>query len=88
MTIGLVTQILQDMIFTTLIVVAPMLTAALVSGLAISIFQAATQINEQTLTFVPKIVLVFMTFGLLFPWIMQKIIDFAERAMAIAASAP
>ena len=86
MNIALVTQILQDMIFTTLLVVAPMLAAALISGLAISIFQAATQINEQTLTFVPKIVLVFMTFGLLFPWIMQQIIDFAGRALALSAS--
>ena len=59
--------------------------AAVVVGLIISILQAATQVNEQTLTFVPKIVLVLGLFTLLFPWIMQSIMDFALRIFAEVA---
>ncbi len=61
---------------TALMVAAPMLVAALVIGLVISIFQAATQINEQTMTFIPKIVGVFVTLLLFAPWILQKLLSF------------
>ncbi len=61
---------------TALLVAAPMLIAALLIGLVISIFQAATQINEQTMTFIPKIVGVFVTLLLFAPWILQKLIAF------------
>ena len=57
---------------TVLLTSAPMLLAALVIGLIISIFQAATQINEQTMTFVHKIVAVFVTLLIFGPWIMGK----------------
>jgi flagellar biosynthesis protein FliQ len=80
-----VSTLMQDMMMTTLIVSAPMLLAALVIGLAISIFQAATQINEQTLSFVPKIVVVFGVFGALFPWMMQLIMEFNGRIMGMIA---
>jgi len=55
---------------------APMLIAAMVIGLVISIFQAATQINEQTMTFIPKIVAVFVTLLIFGPWIMDLLITF------------
>ena len=61
---------------TVLLTSAPMLLAALVIGLIISIFQAATQINEQTMTFVPKIVAVFVTLLIFGPWIMELLITF------------
>lgn len=61
---------------TVLLTSAPMLLAALVIGLIISIFQAATQINEQTMTFVPKIVAVFVTLLFFGPWIMELLITF------------
>lgn len=79
--------LMQDMMLTTLIVSAPMLIAALVIGLVISVFQAATQINEQTLSFVPKIVVVFGVFGALFPWMMQLIMEFNGRIMGMIAGA-
>jgi flagellar biosynthetic protein FliQ len=53
-----------------------MLIAALVIGLIISIFQAATQINEQTMTFIPKIVAVFVTLLIFGPWMMELLVTF------------
>lgn len=61
---------------TVLLTSAPMLISALVIGLIISIFQAATQINEQTMTFIPKIVTVFVTLLIFGPWIMELLITF------------
>ena len=72
MTHEYVVGIARQAIETTLICAAPMLIAALVIGLVISIFQAATQINEQTMTFIPKIVWVFVTLLIFAPWILQK----------------
>jgi flagellar biosynthetic protein FliQ len=68
----------RQAIETTLLVAAPMLLAALVIGLLISVFQAATQINEQTMTFIPKIVGVFVTLLIFAPWMLQKLTTFLE----------
>lgn len=57
----------------------PILAVAMLIGLAISIFQATTQINEMTLTFVPKILGVIVVMVLLMPWMMQKMIEFTTR---------
>lgn len=72
MTPEYVINIGRQAIETTLMCAAPMLLAALGIGLVISIFQAATQINEQTMTFIPKIVGVFVTLLIFAPWILQK----------------
>ncbi|WP_029913191.1 flagellar biosynthesis protein FliQ [Pelobacter seleniigenes] len=72
MTPEYVVGIARQAIETTLMCAAPMLIVALVVGLIISIFQAATQINEQTMTFIPKIVGVFVTLLIFAPWILQK----------------
>ena len=58
---------------------APMLIAALAVGLVVSIFQAATQINEATLQFVPKLVAIFLVLILLGPWMLQYMIDYIQR---------
>lgn len=76
MTPEYVVSIGQKAIETTLMCAAPMLIAALGIGLVISIFQAATQINEQTMTFIPKIVGVFVTLLIFGPWILQKTTGF------------
>ncbi len=76
MTPEFVINIGRQAIETVLVVAAPMLIAALVIGLLISIFQAATQINEQTMTFIPKIVGVFVTLLIFAPWILQKVSAF------------
>ena len=63
----------------TLILSAPLLLAALVIGLVVSIFQAATQINEQTLSFIPKLVGIFLTLILAGPWMLQMMVDYIRR---------
>ncbi|MDR0702259.1 MAG: flagellar biosynthesis protein FliQ [Azoarcus sp.] len=63
----------------TLLVSAPLFLAALITGLIVSIFQAATQINEMTLTFVPKVVAIFITLVLAGPWMITMITDFMRR---------
>ncbi|ENO89534.1 flagellar biosynthesis protein FliQ [Thauera linaloolentis] len=63
----------------TLMVSAPLFLAALVTGLIISIFQAATQINEMTLTFVPKLIAIFVTLVLAGPWMITVLTDFMRR---------
>jgi flagellar biosynthetic protein FliQ len=63
----------------TLLVSAPLFIAALVTGLLISIFQAATQINEQTLSFVPKLIATFITLVLAGPWMITMMTDFIRR---------
>ncbi len=71
---------------TVLLTAAPMLLVALVVGLVISIFQAATQINEQTMTFIPKIVAVFVTLLIFGPWIMNILITFATGILTSIAT--
>ena len=63
----------------TLMVSAPLFAAALITGLVVSIFQAATQINEMTLSFVPKLVVTFTTLVLAGPWMLTKLTDYITR---------
>ncbi|MDT3424529.1 flagellar biosynthetic protein FliQ [Paenibacillus forsythiae] len=60
---------------------APMLVLGLVVGLIISVFQATTQIQEQTLAFVPKIVAVLLALLLFGPWIITKLVDFTTQIL-------
>lgn len=62
----------------TLMVSAPMLVSGMVIGLVISIFQSVTQIQEITLTFVPKIVVVMATFLLFLPWMLSLLLAFTQ----------
>ncbi|MCP5055610.1 MAG: flagellar biosynthesis protein FliQ [bacterium] len=85
MDVGQVSALLQETIRMSLMLSAPILATALLSGLAVSIFQAATQINEQTLSFVPKIVLTLSVFAFTFPWLMSSLVDFGTRLMGQVA---
>ena len=60
----------------TLMVAAPMLLVALVIGLVVSIFQAATQINESTLSFIPKLVGIFVALVVAGPWMLSVMLDY------------
>ena len=60
-------------------VAAPALIAAVLTGLVVSIFQAATQINEQTLSFIPKILMMTMVMVLCGPWIMETMLGFTRN---------
>lgn len=78
MTVDDVTTIVSDALFCVIKTAAPVLLISLVVGLAISIFQTVTSIQEQTLTFVPKVLLVFATIILLGDWMLNNITSFME----------
>ncbi|MCC6922997.1 MAG: flagellar biosynthesis protein FliQ [Nitrosomonas sp.] len=63
----------------TLIVSAPLLLAALITGLIVSIFQAATQINEMTLSFIPKLFVMFLIMLLAGPWMISIMTDYMHQ---------
>ena len=65
----------------TLMVAAPLLLVALLIGLVVSIFQAATQINEATLSFIPKLVGVFVTLVVAGPWILSVMVDYMRQVL-------
>ena len=76
MTEQLVVYLFREAFYTTLLVSAPMLLLSLIVGLIIAIFQAATSIQEITLTFVPKIIIVAIVAVLTLPWMMDIMITF------------
>ena len=82
MTPEFVVEFAKQAIILTIYLSMPMLGLGLIAGLAISVFQAVTQIQEMTLTFVPKIIAVFI--GLLFaaPWMMEKLTTFTANILA------
>lgn len=65
----------------TLLVSAPMLLVALVVGLIVSIFQAATQINETTLSFIPKLVGIFVALAVAGPWMLTIMVDYMRQVL-------
>jgi flagellar biosynthetic protein FliQ len=71
----------RDAVIVTLKLGAPLMIIALLIGLVISLFQALTQIQEVTLTFVPKIIVVFISMLLLAPFMLHTLTDFTERIM-------
>lgn len=73
-----VLDIARDAIFTIVMVSAPLLLISLIVGLIISIFQTVTSIQEQTLTFVPKILAVFLSMMLFGSWMMNSMIEFMQ----------
>lgn len=75
-------DVLRESLVISLIISAPILTVGLVIGLAVSIFQAVTQIQEQTLTFVPKIVGMVITVIVIVPWIGTLLLEFSVRMFA------
>ena len=79
MTPEFVTGFLSEGIKTAILLAAPMLFAGLIVGLIVSIFQAATQINEMTMTFIPKILAVGLALLIFFPWMLQVMIDFVSN---------
>lgn len=68
----------RDAMLVTLLVSAPMLLSGMLIGLIISVFQSVTQIQEITLSFVPKIVVVMVAFVVFLPWMISTLLDFVE----------
>lgn len=79
MTEGTVLHLAREAISLTLLLAGPLLMASLIVGLLISIFQAATQIQEQTLTFVPKLVAVLLTMLFLGGWMMNTMVSYTTN---------
>jgi flagellar biosynthesis protein FliQ len=71
----------QEALLTMLMVAAPMLGIVLVVGLVISLFQAITQINEATLTFIPKLVAAMLVLALAGPWMLNLLVDYIRRTI-------
>ena len=72
-------QLAREAMLVALLLAAPMLGFGLLVGLFVSIIQAVTQVNEMTLTFIPKIIAVMAALALFLPWIMRIIVDFTVR---------
>ncbi|TAK76407.1 MAG: flagellar biosynthesis protein FliQ [Aquabacterium sp.] len=72
----------RDGLLTLLLVCTPLLVVVLVVGLLVSILQAATQIHENTLSFVPKLLAAFATLGLAGPWMLSTLVDYLQRVIS------
>lgn len=79
MTTGVVIDIAREALWLIIKCSAPLLLVSLIVGLVISIFQTVTSIQEQTLTFVPKILSIFITIILCGGWIMNNIVEFMQK---------
>ncbi|WHH58949.1 flagellar biosynthesis protein FliQ [Petroclostridium sp. X23] len=76
---GLVIDLAQNALFTVLLIAGPMLGLGLLVGLAVSIFQATTQIQEQTLAFIPKILVVLGSVIVFGPWMLSVAVEFTQN---------
>ncbi len=79
MTVDAVTEMTNNALFLIIQVSLPVLLVSLVVGLLISIFQTVTSIQEQTLTFVPKIVGIFLTLAMIGGWMLTKMVEFTTQ---------
>jgi len=78
MTPDQISVLAQETVLVAVKLVAPILLSSLAVGLVVAMFQAATQINEQTLTFIPKLVTVIIVLMIAGPWMLQVLIDYFQ----------
>lgn len=71
------TELMRDALLVSMVVCGPLLAIGFVVGLVTGILQAVTQIHDQSLSFVPKLVAMLAAFGLLLPWVMQHLSEYA-----------
>ncbi len=86
MTEELVVEILTEVFFTVFTILTPILGVSLVIGIIISVFQAATSIQEMTLTFVPKILFTAVAIIFLIPWMIEKMIGITLKLFSILST--
>ncbi len=79
MEVGTVTDIMQEALYTIITTAAPLLGISLVVGLTVSIFQTVTSIQEQTLTFVPKVISIFLGLMLMGHWMANNLVNFMTK---------
>ena len=82
----MITEIVKQSILTIIIVASPVLLISMVVGLIVSIFQATTSIQDQTLTFVPKIMAIFGTLIIFGPWMLDTLIDRTTWILGLIAT--
>ncbi|MCF8127249.1 MAG: flagellar biosynthesis protein FliQ [Deltaproteobacteria bacterium] len=82
MTPDFVTGFFMEALKIAILLAAPMLLSGLVVGLVVSMFQAATSINEMTLVFIPKMLAVGLALLIFFPWMLQMIVDFTQNVFS------
>jgi flagellar biosynthetic protein FliQ len=82
MTPQTVLTLAEQALTVTVLVAAPMLITALAVGLVVSVFQAATQINEMTLSFIPKLLALFAVMVIAGPWMVATLVDYMQRLLA------
>lgn len=83
---NMVMSIVKEALYTSLLVGGPILILTLLVGLLVSIFQATTQIQEQTLTFVPKVIVIALTLAIGGNWMLNEIIKFTIKIMNMIAN--
>lgn len=83
---NMVMSIIKESLYTSLLVGGPILILTLLVGLLVSIFQATTQIQEQTLTFVPKVIVIALTLAIGGNWMLNEIIKFTIKIMNMIAN--
>ncbi|MCC6316085.1 MAG: flagellar biosynthesis protein FliQ [Gemmatimonadaceae bacterium] len=81
MTHTLVTDLARNAMMVTALVAAPLLAVALLIGLLVSVFQTVTQIQEQTLSFVPKLIGVGLTLVVALPWMLQLLVEYTTQLL-------
>jgi flagellar biosynthetic protein FliQ len=81
-----VMSIAHQAMYVALLLAAPLLLVALVVGLVVSLFQAATQINESTLSFIPKLLAVALTLVIAGPWMLETLLDYMRHVFTITPS--
>lgn len=83
---NMVMSVIKESLYTSLLVGGPILILTLLVGLLVSIFQATTQIQEQTLTFVPKVIVIALTLAIGGNWMLNEIIKFTIKIMHMIAN--
>jgi flagellar biosynthetic protein FliQ len=79
-------ELMEQLLWTSLIITAPLLIACLITGLIISVLQVATQLQEMTLSYVPKLAVAALVLVLLGPWMIHQITQFAIRMIELIPS--
>lgn len=85
MTENMVMSVVKEALYTSMLVGGPILIVSLVVGLLVSIFQATTQIQEQTLTFVPKLIVIALTLAIGGNWMLHEIVKFTSKMINMIA---
>jgi flagellar biosynthetic protein FliQ len=86
MDVGNMMEIMADAFMTALTMAGPLLLISVLVGLVIAILQAATQVHEQTLTFVPKLIAIGLVLLLMGPWMIAQITDYTQRLFEFIAT--